>query len=457
MRRRTFLTATGAAATLLAGRPGLTAAPYPLTARKGTVRIAPPEYPATDVWAFDGLSPGPELRVPQGGRLERRLVNELDVPTSIHWHGIRIENAMDGVPGVTQSPVPPGDHFDYSFTCPDAGTYWYHSHLKAMEQVERGLYGALIVEEGEAPEIDAEHVLILDDWRLDDSAQIAGGFGNGHDLSHGGRIGNVVTTNGAMDLLLDARQGDRLRLRLINAANARIFTLGVLGMKAWLMATDGMPLKRPRQIVDTFLLAPAQRVDLIVDIQAEVGEDAVLLDIVGNDSFAQATFQVASLGAARPVAPAALPPNPRTTPPDLREALALTLRMEGGAMRWLSSADSADGLKSGRDLAAEGLFWALNGHSGRPAQPFARLEKGQPVRLSIVNDTMWPHAMHLHGHHFFELDASGIPGDFRDTTLVQAGQTRDILFVAHNPGDWLLHCHMLGHHTSGMGTWIHVG
>ena len=125
-------------------------------------------------------------------------------------------------------------------------------------------------------------------------------------------------------------------------------------------------------------------------------------------------------------------------------------------MRWLAEADTNEGRKSGRDLAGEGVFWALNDFAGRPIEPLAKLERNEPVRLDFINDTRWPHAMHLHGHHFFELDENGAPGDFRDTTLVQPGQTRSVLFTAHNPGDWLLHCHMLGHHAAGMGTWLRV-
>ena len=125
-------------------------------------------------------------------------------------------------------------------------------------------------------------------------------------------------------------------------------------------------------------------------------------------------------------------------------------------MRWLDEANSRKGRKTGRELAAEGLFWSLNGYAGRPEQPLASVGRGEPVLLEIVNDTMWPHAMHLHGHHFFELDQQGQPGHFRDTTLVGPGQSQKVLFSAHNPGNWLLHCHMLGHHAAGMGTWLHV-
>ena len=126
-----------------------TAAPEPpaLRATPGSARLAPPDYPETPIWGYDGRVPGPVLRMAQGERLIRRFVNELPQPSTIHWHGIRIANPMDGVPDLTQAPVPPGGDFLYDFVAPDAGTWWYHPHHRSWEQVARGLYGALIVEE----------------------------------------------------------------------------------------------------------------------------------------------------------------------------------------------------------------------------------------------------------------------------------------------------------------------
>lgn len=454
MDRRSFLIGTAALSAL--PRPLLAAGAMTITAKPSSIQIAPPEYPATKVWAFDGLSPGPEIRVAQGERLDRQLINDLDVPTSIHWHGLRLDNAMDGVPGVTQPPVAPGESFDYGFTCPDAGTFWYHSHLKSVEQVERGLYGALIVEEPESPEVEADHVLILDDWRLDESAQIIGDFDNGHDLSHAGRMGNVVTTNGEMNLEIRASRGDRLRLRLINAANARIFTLGLTGLAGWIVATDGMPVTTPRRVDTPFRLAPAQRLDLIVDVTAEAGAEAALVDIVGQESFAQCTFVVGPGATPRSSAPAALPPNPKSQAAPSNAANMVPVRISGGAMAWLAEADSENGLLSGRELASNRLFWALNDYAGRPSDPVRTFERGEAVRFDFINETRWPHAMHIHGHHFHELHGDGLAGDFRDTTLVEPGSTRSVLMTADNPGDWLLHCHMLGHHAAGMGTWFRV-
>ncbi len=153
------------------------------------------------------MTPGPTIQVAKGARVQRQFVNELPQGSSIHWHGIRIDNAMDGVSGLTQDAVEPGQTFDYDFVVPDAGTYWFHAHNKSVEQVARGLYGALIVEEDEAPDIDQEEVLLLDDWLINpDTAQLDPDFEAAHDRSHGGRNGNFITTNGDYQFSSDVKQ-----------------------------------------------------------------------------------------------------------------------------------------------------------------------------------------------------------------------------------------------------------
>ena len=245
-----------------------------LVARQAAAQLAPPSYPKTEIWGYDGVMPGPELRIVQGARLQRKFLNELPQASSVHWHGIRIDNAMDGVAGLTQAAVEPGESFDYDFVdydfvAPDAGTYWYHAHNRSVEQVARGLYGALIVEEAEAPEVDREEVLILDDWLLDpETAQIDPDFTSAGARSHAGRMGNFVATNGRYDLSIDVLQNQRLRLRLINAANARIFVVDVAGMEGWTVALDGMPLEQPQRLEEPLILGPGQRADLIVDVTA---------------------------------------------------------------------------------------------------------------------------------------------------------------------------------------------
>lgn len=455
--RRKFFAAGAALATLGAGR-GWAATPIDLHTRVADVQLLPAKYGQTRIWGFEGRAPGPEIRVAQGARVQRRLINNLPDATSTHWHGIRIDNAMDGVAGLTQNAIAPGSSFQYDFVAPDAGTYWYHAHNRSFEQVARGLHGALIVEEPEPIDIDREEVLILDDWLVDpDTAQIADTFGAMHDLSHAGRLGNYTTTNATYNLALPVKRHERLRLRMINAANARVFQLALDGLEGWIVALDGMPLAQPRPIAGNIVLAPAQRVDLIVDVTAETGGAGHIVQIDRNERFSQVAFEVTGDATrARRDAPRALPPNVHAMP-DLAEATKLELLMQGGAMGGMMGAMMGGQMSSMRDMMQSGNFWAFNGAvGGMDGAPLAALARGETVRLKITNDTAFPHAMHLHGMHFHEMAPDGILGPLRDTTLLDRGEVRDIAIVADNPGKWLLHCHMLSHAASGMMTWIDV-
>lgn len=449
-----------AGAAALVGAPRVALAGFPrLEARAGTQQIAPEGFAQTPVWGYDGGVPGPEIRVAQGARVQRQLVNALPQATATHWHGIRIDNAMDGVPGLTQEAVPSGQSHDYDFIAPDAGTYWYHSHNRTMEQVARGLYGPLIVDEATPPDIDRDLVLMLDDWRLDpQTAAVADGFDNGHDLSHAGRIGNIVTVNGTFDPEIAVRRRERLRLRLVNAANARIFEVGLDGLEGWIVALDGAPLEAPLPVSGAFPLAPAQRADLIVDVIADQGEVAGLLSIERDGGYGLIRMPVSGVAArvTRPD-PEPLPPNPLPVIDGLADAPLHEMRLQGGAMRWLDGALFEGTELSGRELADLGRFWALNGHATRPQTPFLDAARGSLHRISFINETGFPHGMHLHGHHFRILTETGQLGPWRDTVLVQPGQIRQIALVADNPGDWLLHCHMLEHATAGMMSWFRVG
>ena len=215
-----------------------------LHARPGTARLAPPGYPQTPIWGYEASVPGPTIRVPHGQRVTRRFVNGLPQPSTVHWHGVRIENSMDGVPELTQRPVQPGAEFLYDFEPPDAGTWWYHSHHRTWEQMARGLYGALVVEERIAPQVDWDEVLLLDDWRLTNDATLQESFGALHDWAHAGRMGNWITVNGDGAWRRASSRHERLRLRLVNGANARIFELELQRMEGWVVALDGQPLPR---------------------------------------------------------------------------------------------------------------------------------------------------------------------------------------------------------------------
>ena len=427
-----------------------------LHARPGTARLAPADYPETPIWGYDGRVPGPIIRVRQGERVARRFVNGLPQPSAVHWHGIRIENSMDGVPELTQPVVQPGAEFLYDFAPPDAGTYWYHSHHRTFEQMARGLYGILVVEEPEPPVVDREEVLVLDDWRLADDASIHDSFGSLHDWAHAGRIGNWITVNGESAWSRETSRHERLRLRLVNAANARIFSLALKRLEGWVVALDGQPLPAPRA-AGPLVLAPGQRVDLIVDATAGEGEEGLLVYRGREQDFTLASFTFRGQAReARLPAPQPLPPNPVPALGDLSQARRETLRMDGGAMGRMRQA-MLDGRMMGvRELAGQGKVWAFNGLAEMPDAPLLTASRGETVRLAMVNDSAWPHAMHLHGHHFRAIASDGAAGPLRDTLLLDRGETAEIAFVADNPGDWLLHCHMPGHSFSGMKTWFRV-
>lgn len=463
---------TGAAALVGLAGAGLRAAgaagrPLPdLEARPASAPLLPAGAPEVAVWGYDGTVPGPVLRVRQGDRLRLRLRNRLPQPTTIHWHGIRIDNRMDGVAGLTQPAVAPGDSFDYDFVVPDAGTFWYHPHHRSWEQLARGLYGVLVVEEASPPAVDRDLLLVVDDWRLgDDGALHTASFGNLHDWSHAGRLGNVLTVNGLDVYEPRVRAGERIRLRLCNTANARVLRLVLRDHAPVLVALDGMPLAVPRPAADGVTLAPGQRADLIVDMTADPGTTA---DIVAVDDRSRQELAVAgrlvydARPAPRPAAElpaiAALPANPLPALPAAdvdTDAETLELRIEGGAMGRLRSARYRGEDLELRDLVDHGMMWALNGVVGRTEQPLISVPRGRTVRITLVNDTRWPHGMHVHGHHVREIHPDGA-GDWRDTVLVPPLARQDIAFVADNPGRWMLHCHMLEHQAGGMATWFEV-
>jgi len=466
MLRREFLAMTGAAVAVPLLPAGLRAEASPdhvLRAADGMARLMGADKPATPVWAYGGQSPGPLIRIPRNKPVHVRLENGLAEPTSVHWHGIRIENAMDGVSGFTQPPVAPGKSFDYRFTAPDAGTYWYHSHHRSWEQVGRGLYGALIVEEDEPLAVDHDLVFLADDWRLEQDGTLENSFGSLHDAAHGGRFGNWLTVNGDTKPTFSVRPGARVRLRCISAANARIMAFAFPGLSPIVVAIDGQPLASPQPLGQALELAPGQRGDLIIDIPASTGAGLDIQEVSAGEPIAAAAFAIDGAPVRdKPLdAPAALPAGALSAlVADIAGAQHVDLVMEGGAMGAMRGAMHGGRMFDMRALVTEtGQVWALNGTAGRTDTPLATVSRGQTLTVNMINDTRWPHAMHIHGHHFRVIERNGQPvtdAPWRDTELVDVGEKVRIALVADNPGKWLFHCHMLEHHMAGMGTWISV-
>ncbi|MPY76156.1 MAG: multicopper oxidase domain-containing protein [Alphaproteobacteria bacterium] len=459
--RRTFVLASAA----LLARPAFSAFPahasavreYRLTAAPGRVPLVGGEHPETAVWAYNGAVPGPEIRAWQGERLRIVVENKLDEETTVHWHGIRVPNAMDGVPHLTQKPIAPGASFTYEFDVPDAGTYWYHPHQRSFEQVGRGLYGPLIVEEREPIAVDREFYWVLDDWRLQADAQISGDFGNMMDMSHNGRIGNTATVNGRIRETFEVRRGERIRLRLINAANARTFALDFAGHAPRVIAFDGQPVEPHAPAGGRIVLGAAMRADLVIDMTGKPGErfrvsdtfyrglEYRLLDLV---------YAAEPLRDSPPDAPVALAPN--TMPePDLKAAERHEVAFGGGMMGGMMTAMMGGRRMDMREMMQNGMAWTVNGvaATGHMLDPFLTLARGRSYLLAMHNDTAWHHPIHLHGHAFRVISRNGQPTRYRewqDTVLLSPRERAEIAFVADNAGDWMFHCHILEHQAAGM-------
>ena len=436
----------------LGGEPRLVEARLePAPAR---AQLVPSEYPASAVWAYNGRVPGPTLRLRQADRLRVQVHNALAEGTTVHWHGVRVPNAMDGVPVITQPSIEPGAEFVYEFTVPDAGTFFYHPHQRSYEQMGRGLAGALIIEEREPPKVDRDLVWVLGDWRLDRDASIRGGFGNFMDVSHNGRVGNTVTINGRVPEEFRVRAGERVRLRLVNAAAARVFALEFRGHRPWVIALDGQPVEPHEPEGGAVVLGPAMRADLILDMTAAPGTRHAVHDRFYRQleyKLIDLAYSVEQPLRARPEAPVRLPANPLAEP-ELGKAERHQVVFTGGMMG---------------DMRAmkRGMAWALNGvangcgENAGPFDPLFVLRRGRSCVVKLVNDTTWHHPIHLHGLAFRVLSRNGRATthlEWLDTVLLDPRETAEIAFVADNPGDWMLHCHVLEHQAGGMMACIRI-
>jgi FtsP/CotA-like multicopper oxidase with cupredoxin domain len=433
-----------------------------ITAEQTTAPLLGNKSTRTPVWGYNGSSPGPLIRVKQGEKVKVRLVNKLDQPTSIHWHGIRIDNAMDGVTGLTQKAVKPGQTFDYEFVARDAGTYWYHTHNRSWEQLARGLYGMLIVDEPVVTN-DKEINIVLDDWRIADDGTIdERSMGDLHDWAHGGRLGNVLTVNGRAQPEFSVNSGERLRMRIVNVANSRIMELAIPNHEPWLVALDGHPIP-PRKLEKAdLILGPAQRIDLLVDAKLEPGSRSPIEFVSERQKFPVAQLNYTSTRSGTAVsdtAPASLPVSMPHRAFNPAKARIVKLKMIGGAMGSMNKAMLGGKTLNWKQLVKARRVWAFNGIAGDLDKPLIDVRRGETVRIDIINDTAFPHAMHLHGTHFTVVARNKMSVAnriWRDTEVIYPDERVSFAFLADNPGKWLFHCHMIEHQAGGMMTWINV-
>ena len=410
----------------------------------------------TSLWLYNKTTPGPLLKARRGEIIEVEFTNRLDHPSTIHWHGIRNINEMDGVPDLTQAAVEPGETFTYRFPVHDAGTFWYHAHQKSWEQVARGLYGALIVlDENEKFEDERDQLIVADDWLLDKNDQIdTASLGNLGHWSHGGRLGNALTINGSFSPGIEIASQGQVKLRLLNAANARVLSFALndkLPMKV--ISVDGSPCE-PFEVGEV-PIAPAQRVDVIVEDCANLKK---LFEVSTGSQFEAASFNPIKQNTTQQSVIHSVAPYYQQI--DSADARLVEIHMQGGAMGNLASALFEGEERNLRDLAMnDSKLWAFNGQVGGYDVTLADVNLGDAVALRIWNDTAWPHAMHLHGQHFW-VNSSEFGQEekalLRDTYLMQPGEKEDLVFIANNPGLWLFHCHMLEHNAAGMGGVVSV-
>ena len=382
-------------------------------------------------YGYNGEVPGPTIEGSVGDTLAVRLTNRLPEPTSIHWHGLRVPADMDGTE-LVQRPVQPGEVFEYRFALPDAGTFWYHPHTNETVQLEKGLYGALVVRAPGEPELDGERVLVLDDLKLDRKGQIAR-FGGWKERREG-RLGETHLVNGKEEPELEMAAGQLERWRIVNASSSRYVLLSVGDRPFAILGTDGGLVPEPVTATEV-LLTPGDRVDLAVGPFSQ-GESVAVESrpydrgMVKEEGARYATVRVG--------APA---PSRANVPPALRRIEPLVV------------GDVAPNrtVRLGGRPSLRGVKWMVAGEAHHRAEP---VRVGELQIWDVVNETKMDHPFHLHGFFFQVLRVNGKPPkvlSWEDTINVPArGQVRIAWLPDDRPGSWMYHCHIPEHHAAGM-------
>jgi FtsP/CotA-like multicopper oxidase with cupredoxin domain len=389
----------------------------------------------TPAWTYNGTLPGPLIRAKVGDRLIVHFTNNLPEATTIHWHGVRVPNDMDGAPRLTQNPVEPGESFTYEFTLRDAGTYWYHPHFNSPAQVSRGLYGAIVVEDPNEPDFGDELVIMLSDMGLDDNGQFLPADRGGTFGVLFGREGDTILLNGKLAPTLKVRTGKQQRWRVINAAITRYFPLAVRGHE-WTRIGGDNGLAARSEKLPRMVLIPGERADLIFTPEGEPGDEVSMawLPVDRGWGTAVGTSRVPFLNV-QTVDEAAVQPLP--VPQDLRT---------------IAPVDISNAVEQTVELSIMGGddSTAMMGINGEAHNHMLEAEIGQTQVWTLVNNSDFDHPFHLHGFFFQVLDDSRVP-EWKDTVNVPDHTTlRIAIDFDERRGMWMFHCHILDHAEAGM-------
>ena len=396
-------------------RDGKPDASFTLTAQLATIELASGRL--VQALTYEGRSPGPELRVRQGDLVEVTLENrDITQGVTIHWHGLDVPNAEDGVAGVTQDAVSPGERYVYRFRAEQVGTFWYHTHQASSKEVRRGLFGAIVIEPAAPMQFGLDRVV----------------------LAH--TFDGIPTLDGNEGIdRLDVPAGTRARLRLVNSDNSP-HRFALTGAPFGVVALDGTDLNGPHELSDTMLEVPGGgRIDVALTVPAS----PVWLSLMD-------TGAALALNAGQDAVPVVSPALPVFDPTSYGEPVATPFDASTEFdRRFELTISERPGFFNGRP----GMHWAINGQIF-PHVPTFLVEEGELVEIEISNETDAHHPMHLHGHHVLVLSrgdrpVSGSPW-WADTLDVGPGERYRVAFRADNPGLWMDHCHNLRHAADGL-------
>jgi FtsP/CotA-like multicopper oxidase with cupredoxin domain len=422
-----------------------------LTMRQAEARLLGAERPATKLQSLSGAWPPPVLRARQGEEFKVRFINELDRPIAMHWYGVRGPAALMSIN------VAPGkdNAFDCAFTPPDAGTFWLSPVADVSRQREMGLSAMLVVEEHDLQQKFDDVPLIFDDWQLTEAGQIdASTFGNLQEAIGSGRLGNWFTVNGAYRPKMGA-SGGLVRLRVLNAANARTMAIVFKGADPLVIAEDGQPVPTRELGSQGLIMAPGQRTDLLLS----EGKESLTLAIHLFEDMIEAAY-IDRQGSSAPVDLPdnfALPSNPISTGLDVDKARTVPLTLEGGEKGGMTGAIHGGEKLDLRALLEKGMAWAINGIAGLADVPWQNFHRGESVILAVDNRTKFDQPLHIHGHVWRRIAEEDEPQPWRDTAVIPAGAQVRLAFIADNPGQWGIQSTIAERVDSGLITSFQVG